>query len=228
MKLIAFAPVDKTAEDVYQVSALEDGYRIENGMRSLDIGPHLFKPCELQFLVTSQRELGIIEQSLYVDSRDWASVMRHKDFFRMFGAVYFGPTPEESVLIISSSMFASDGVEVIKQEYAPYGAAASTVCPSAVAVRKRNGAKLELISKINPLDSLAAMEKQVDLLTLLVLTLAAKQPKDEQPEWLDALNTVFSETGSIDEGNIEASIKSMGDYKAHIRQLQEQYFKNRK
>jgi len=94
-------------------------------------------------------------------------------------------------------------------------------------VRRRNAAKLELVAKINPLDSLSALEKQLDLLTALVLTLAAKQPKDEQPEWLESLSQTYAATASVEPLNIDKAIRSMGDYKAHVREVQDQYFKSR-
>ena len=227
MKLIGFSPQPSKTEDTFNISATDGGYQIEKGGLTFNVANDFFKPCEVQFLTIGQRAIGIIPQSLYVDSRDWASVMRHNDFYRMFGAIYFGQTVDEAVLIISSGSFIEKGVDFLRQDYAPYAAAAATVCPSAAAVRKRNAAKIELIGKINPLDSLAAMEKQLDLLTMLVLTLATKQPSNEQPEWLPALTTIFDQTTSVDEASIEAAIKSLGSYKAHIRELQETYFKNR-
>lgn len=93
--------------------------------------------------------------------------------------------------------------------------------------RKALDAKITLMEGLSPLDSLSSLEKQVDLLTILVLSLARKQPPSEQPAWLDELEEVFSGTSSVDESDLEAAVKSMSVYKAHIRALQNQYFKDR-
>lgn len=85
--------------------------------------------------------------------------------------------------------------------------------------------KQRLVSKINPLDSLASLEKQVDLLTKLVISLARKQPITEQPEWLNELETVFMDTSSVKETDLEKSIVSIRKHKSHIRALQDVYFK---
>ena len=95
------------------------------------------------------------------------------------------------------------------------------------ATSKARDAKVTLMEGLSPLDSLASLEKQVDLLTMLVLSLARKQPVDEQPTWLDELEEVFNNTASVQEEGLEKAIKSMGEYKAHIRTLQEEYFKAR-
>lgn len=92
---------------------------------------------------------------------------------------------------------------------------------------KKIKAKRQLLSGLTPTDSLSALEKQVDLLTMLVLSLARKQPTAEQPAWLDELETVFNNTSSVQEDALEKAVTSMGEYKARIRALQEEYFKNR-
>ena len=88
-------------------------------------------------------------------------------------------------------------------------------------------AKTALVYGVSPLDSLAALERQVDLLTMLVLTLAQQQPSDEQPPWLPQLSEVFGQTSSVSEESVISAIAAMKDYKSHIRSLQKEYFKKR-
>ena len=102
-----------------------------------------------------------------------------------------------------------------------------TLDPELRAFVTKSKAKRKLLSGLTPTDSLSALEKQVDLLTMLVLSLARKQPVAEQPAWLDELETVFVDTSSVQEDALEKAVASMGEYKAHIRALQEEYFRNR-
>jgi len=49
----------------------------------------------------------------------------------------------------------------------------------------KHKAKRSLMAKIKPLDSLAALEKQVDLLSELLIALAAGMAPTQRPAWLD-------------------------------------------
>jgi hypothetical protein len=99
--------------------------------------------------------------------------------------------------------------------------------PQLRVLAQRYKAKRKLLAHINTADSLAALEMQVDILTGLVLSLARKQPTNEQPSWLEELEAVFNDTTSVSENALKEAVKSTGAYKARIRALQEEYFRDR-
>ena len=88
-------------------------------------------------------------------------------------------------------------------------------------------AKNDLIERVNPMSMLAEQEKQIDLLSLLVISLAEKQPEEERPDWLPQFKTMLEETSSLQFKGPDKAIEGIADRKAHIRSLQEQYYKTK-
>lgn len=86
--------------------------------------------------------------------------------------------------------------------------------------RKKKDAKVNLMRQVSPLDSISYLEKQVDILSTLVLSLI----QNKEPEWLPLFQTVLSETTSISETNIDAMIEKLYNEKIRIRELQTDYF----
>ena len=88
-------------------------------------------------------------------------------------------------------------------------------------------AKNDLIEQVNPMSMLAEQEKQIDLLSMLVISLAEKQPEDERPDWLSRFKTIIERESSLQFKGPAKAIEDIGERKAHIRSLQEQYFKTK-
>lgn len=86
----------------------------------------------------------------------------------------------------------------------------------------RNKAKRELLSKINTGDALAALEKQLDLMTGLVVQLAASLAAP--PDWLDPLKAVLAQNASTQYKSDAQNIVEIGVQKKQLRALQAQYF----
>ena len=86
--------------------------------------------------------------------------------------------------------------------------------------RKKKDAKVNLMRQVSPLDSISYLEKQVDILSMLVLMLI----ENKEPDWLPLFQTVLSETTSVSETNIDAMIEKLYTEKIRIRELQTKYF----
>lgn len=90
----------------------------------------------------------------------------------------------------------------------------------AEAYRKKKDAKVELMRQVSPLDSISYLEKQVDLLSALVLSLAKK----EEPDWLSNFNAMHDATTSVDLSVAVEHISKLQIEKQRIREIQMQYF----
>ena len=86
-------------------------------------------------------------------------------------------------------------------------------------------AKSALVKRISPLDAIADAEKQIDLLSMLVISLAEKQPEDERPEWLPQFKAAVEQGSSLQFKGADKAIADVAERKAQIRALQGQYFK---
>lgn len=169
---------------------------------------------------------GLVPALDYDDARDSAAFYSTK-YGCPEGAVMTIARRGSTCVLVATAYCHAESDFVIRQVPGPSIELVDEFIPgfSATARAKKSRAKMELVRHLNPLDSLAALEKQVDLLTMLVLSLARKQPAAEQPAWLDELETVFNDTSSVQEDALEKAVASMGEYKSHIRALQDVYFR---
>ena len=170
--------------------------------------------------------LGLVEANDYDSSRDSSAFYMYKYGCPEGPIIAVARRGDVAVLVCGPTCHAKSDF-VIRQVPGPSIKLVDEFIPgfSATARAKKSRAKMELIRQVNPLDSLSALEKQVDLLTMLVLSLARKQPAAEQPAWLDELETVFNDTSSVQEDALEKAVASMGEYKSLLRALQDVYFK---
>ncbi len=91
---------------------------------------------------------------------------------------------------------------------------------------KRRNAKAELLRKIGAHDSLAALEKQVDLLTQLVLDMIAQQslpPSELSVLLADVVGTAGANNGV----SVQTASEKVKQFKTALRQAQNAYFEGR-
>ena len=91
----------------------------------------------------------------------------------------------------------------------------------------KNKAKRRLLSQIKAEDSLAALEKQVDLLSQLVVAMAQSLPSDQRPTWVDSFQANLSKDTSTQFMGEVASVSDIHDHKTRMRTLQAAYFAQR-
>lgn len=86
-------------------------------------------------------------------------------------------------------------------------------------------AKRELLAKLNTSDAIAALEKQLDLVTSLLLIVAADNPSN--PAWAGTLKEIVDTASANKFVSAEEALAQIKEQKEHIRVLQEKYFKAR-
>ncbi len=87
--------------------------------------------------------------------------------------------------------------------------------------------KKKLLGRINPLDSLAALESQVDILTGIVAQLAAAVPPEKRPPGINQLMQAVTGVTTDAVRPVGELLEDLRQQKAHIRSQQETYFAGR-
>lgn len=106
--------------------------------------------------------------------------------------------------------------------------AVELVFPGHAAQRMRfRNAKIDLLRGVSAYDSLSSLEKQVDLLSKLVLVMASKLDLPTETSTIEALTDILSKADS-NTGSTPAQIAAkVEDFKVKLRQKQLKYFEDR-
>ena len=117
MKLITFGTsVDENK--AVRVEKTADGYTVSFAAASIDIGEHLFKQGELQFLMYGKQYenevIGIVSQREYVDSRDGLTILAQHGLTDGLGWFYFGDSAKEACLCITKALMAQCPFDVVQ------------------------------------------------------------------------------------------------------------------
>lgn len=88
-------------------------------------------------------------------------------------------------------------------------------------------AKRDLLGKVSPINMLSEQEKQIDLLSMLVVELAEKQPESERPDWLPAFKAMLEQHSSVQFKGAAGALADVAVRKAGMRELQRAYFAKR-
>jgi hypothetical protein len=93
---------------------------------------------------------------------------------------------------------------------------------------RRHRAKTALLRAVNPLNSLAELEKQVDLLSAIVLELVARAvPEAERPAWWGRFAALAAEYDSTTMKGPDAALDDIEAQKQNIRGLVAAYYQSR-
>ena len=99
------------------------------------------------------------------------------------------------------------------------------VIPGFAAARtKYVEARTKALRDIVPLDSIADLEKQVDMLSELVFLLADELPAEKRPVWLDRFKDVVSAKSSAAFKSAAQNIDDIEATKSKVRDIQVRYF----
>jgi hypothetical protein len=170
--------------------------------------------------------LGLIPAPDYDDSREVNAFYMHKYGCQEGAPITVARSGDISVLICTAFCYAETDFVVrqipgpsidLVDEFIP----GFSKAPGASKIR----AKMELMRSVNLLDSIAALEKQIDLLTALVLELAIAQPENEQPKLISKISDLVNGPTSV--SDFDKTLSDVITYKSRIRALQAQYFKDR-
>ena len=225
MKLVTFnASVDE--EKAVRVDQTAEGYTVSFAGASINIDVQLFKQGELQFLMYGKQYqsdvIGIVSQREYVDSRDGLTILAQHGLTDGLGWFYFGETTEEACLCITKAMTAKCPFDIV-QPGKPRDVLPG-IFPDSERLGVRNLAKIALLRTLNPLASLAALEKQVDLLSSLVIQLANLVPGHEGIALVDHLKHIITDASANAGKSDEHTVASVMSFKMALRQAQADYF----
>ena len=228
MKLITFGTsVDE--KKAVRVELTADGYTVSFAGASINIGLHLFKQGELQFLMYGKQyeneTIGIVSQREYVDSRDGLTILAQHGLTDGLGWFYFGESSGEACLCITKALMAQCPFDIVEpgkpRDVLP------NIFPGSDKLGTRNLAKIELLRKINPLDSLASLEKQVDLLSVLIIQLAGLVPGHEAIGLVEQVQCIIDEASANAGKTDEQTVASVMFFKTSLRRAQADYFATR-
>jgi hypothetical protein len=85
-------------------------------------------------------------------------------------------------------------------------------------------AKAKAMGQINTIDSLAALEFQLDLLSATVRHLVEKLPVSERPAWWDAFEASWSANLSFEPVGMEKALQEIASEKEKTRKTQADYY----
>lgn len=172
---------------------------------------------------------GFIEAKDYEESRDYDAFMRSR-FGCVEGPVFVvGRGAGQDFVVVPVVPTYTDLPFENQIGYGPTISAIEQAIPgySESQRAKQNKAKRDLLEQISPVAMLAEQEKQIDLLSLLVLELAEKQPAQEQPAWLADFKAIVEQHSSTQFKGVSGALADVGERKARMRELQRAYFAQR-
>jgi len=103
----------------------------------------------------------------------------------------------------------------------------SSLSDSMLALVVKNKAKRQLMSQLKPLDSLSALEKQVDLLSEIIVKIASGMEPGQQPEWLAEFSAGLESFSANKLIGGQAATAEVIAYKQGLRNLQATYLLQR-
>lgn len=223
--------VDDFSNPLVNIRAESNGLKIDRrnsgSGRSILISVNDLQPWECKYIYWSFMGHGFMECVAFADSRDADAFMRTRYGCHEGPVLVVARGGGEELALVVTQPAHTDLPFVQYDKFGPSIDAVDTVIPGfASSDRARaNKAKRDLLAQVNPISILAEQEKQIDLLSLLVIALAEKQPEDERPEWLPQFKAVIEQGSSLQFKGPVNAIEDIAERKAAIRGLQEQYFK---
>lgn len=172
---------------------------------------------------------GFIEATGYEDSRDYDAFMRSR-FGCPDGPAFVAARGGADELVIVAVQPTYTDLEYNHHlQHGPTIEAIEPFIPGYLTSSRAvaNKAKRDLLEKISPINLLAEQEKQIDLLSMLVVELAEKQPESERPEWLPAFKAMLEENSSLQFKGPAGALADIADRKSSMREIQRAYFVQR-
>lgn len=216
--------VIEQAPSGYTVTRRNAGAGDSLALRASDI-----EPWGMKFYYWSFTGHGFVECVGIDDSRDADAFMRSR-----YGCAE-GPVlavarggVDELALVLLQPVFTScpwtrhqgfgSSIDAVDQVVPGFASSARAVAALA---------KRDLLGQVSPINMLAEQEKQIDLLSMLVVELAEKQPENERPDWLPAFKAMLEQHSSVQFKGAAGALSDVAGRKAAMRDLQRAYFAKR-
>jgi hypothetical protein len=134
----------------------------------------------------------------------------------------------ETALLVNGNVFVEnanlDPVVVAREVNAVNATLLAKHFPGAAACVTYGKFKLDALAHFNPVDSISALEYQVDILSSAVIALIEKLPEEERPEgWEDFVLAVSENLSTAFRGRTKA-IEEIRREKEKARKIQQDYF----
>jgi hypothetical protein len=165
--------------------------------------------------VALSREGGLIAKHAWGASGEVAS--------SVFSILWCESTIENSTLFIMEPVEAAS----FNHEFVNFKGLLLTLGeyhPRALALHEKIKARRKHIFQLSPIESIAMLERQVDILTLLVKELVTLLPEEQVPAWAGGLFDMVDESGYNTIKVTYDMIGEMSQYKAYVREMQRRYF----
>jgi hypothetical protein len=172
---------------------------------------------------------GFIQGADYEESRDYDSFMRSR-FGCVEGPVLVAARGGAGELALVSVVPTRTSLPAIRHEvHGPSIEAVERVIPGYInsARARTNKAKRDLLEKLSPVSIMAEQEKQIDLLSTLVIGLVEQRPESERPEWFGAFKQMIEQQSSAQFKGAAGALTDITERKQRLRDLQRAYFSQR-
>jgi len=150
-----------------------------------------------------------------------------RDHYRTFGDVcfnvYFHETFDESMLFVNWPVDTDLSVEHVKGNVWLHDLILDRY-PDYEGYSKKLVAKRETLASINLVDSVVALEQQIDLLSELVRALLNNTAP---PSWVGNFQEILDESSVGTARSIESILSDLHAHKKHVRGVQNKYFGRR-
>lgn len=199
-------------------------YTISKGAHAVTLDPaRLFTPFETVLVFTARNGFVLLTASRYLEGGDGvASVFTQKSAdANPIAGLYFDASIENHVLVINAETDTTLSHDVVEKG-ALYELAA-TIYPVARRQWNKRGFKADLLKEVNPIDSLVALEQQLDLLSALVIQHFDGLSADKRPDWYSAFKSAVETSGTTSIRSAADNATGMAAHKARIRALQAGY-----
>lgn len=190
---------------------------------------HYFNPWSMGAIYVTHGAQIIYERE-WGESRDQTGFLQ--EVFgapsRPFAFVFWGATENDLAIIVNQPCFCSEPTLQVPTG-TTWRRGIETIVPGYIEhYDNRRVAKMHLLREINPLNSLAELEKQVDLLGAIVMELVVRSvPEAERPAWWGRFAALLMEYDSTVLKGRDAALDDIEAQKNRIRGLIATYYQNR-
>jgi hypothetical protein len=169
---------------------------------------------------------GLLPVKNLVNSRDTCQF--YKTYYNCSDTIsaYFARGGgDDSVLVLHGNAEVGNWTNEVRNTVMTSNAIACQLLPGfANTFTKRRDAKVDLMRKVSPLDSLSSLEKQVDLLSALVIQLAALVPGSDSVGLIQKIKAIIDDAGSNSNKSEDQSVSDIVSFKRSLREAQGIYF----
>ena len=226
MKIFGFTK--EHSEQEVTVTISESKVRLEYFGRHFEIDPSLVIKPDIAFCYEGlEKEMVLCWDSERFSTRDMASSVSErkgvKDINDPVAIVFFSET-DTYVIVKKPVLKDQESVTELSEDDTAFIRPRQYISNLDLTIASfvdKCKKKRKLMSKLNPLDSLAALENQVDLLTSIVIRLMNGDPV---PPWVKDFIKTMQQNSSFMGRTPEQVVAIVNDEKSKVRGLQKEYF----